>query len=146
MKRFHFELRRVLDWRRQQLELEQIKLEPMVAELHLRDSRIGQCEAERRELRRPVACSASAEAQDLASAERYWLYLGGQSKRLAAELAACQERIVQQRARILEARRRLRLLERLEQRRREEWQAGADREQEALAAELFLARRKDTSE
>ena len=146
MKTFHFALNRVLDWRRQQLDLEQIKLEPLMAELLLREAQAGQCEAERRELRRPVASAASVEAQDLAAAERYWLHLGGQAKRLAAELAACQERILQQRARITGARQRLRLLEQLEQLRRKEWQEDVSREQEALAAELFLARRKNPSE
>ncbi|MEO7649231.1 MAG: hypothetical protein ABIZ80_02105 [Bryobacteraceae bacterium] len=146
MKRFQFDLTRVLDWRRQQLELEQVKLEPMLGELSVRKSRIAQCEAERRELRRPVAFSGSAEAQDLAAAERYWLHLGGRSRNLAAELAACEQRILQQRERIARARQRLRLLEQLEQRRRDEWQTGVDREQEALAAELYLARRKDPSE
>jgi hypothetical protein len=40
---------------------------------------------------------------------------------------------------MLEARRCCRLLERLKERRRAEWQAATDREMEELAAESFLA-------
>jgi hypothetical protein len=43
---------------------------------------------------------------------------------------------------VAEARRRVRLIEKLEDRRFRQWQANADREEENLSAELYLARWK----
>ena len=63
-------------------------------------------------------------------------------KKTYAKLSAWQTRAVSQQRAVVEARRRVRLMEQLEERRFRAWQADAGREQENLAAELYLARWK----
>ena len=78
-----------------------------------------------------------------------WRALAAYRQRLIAELralelkrTACEREVEAQRQKVLEAQRQCRLLEKLEQRRRVEWQLAADSELESLAAESFLARWK----
>jgi hypothetical protein len=59
---------------------------------------------------------------------------------IAAARARAQSELENREKEMLEARRRVRLLERLEQRRRQEWSAAMDRELEEVAAESHLAR------
>jgi broad specificity phosphatase PhoE len=87
-----------------------------------------------------VLYSSSVEACDLAALESYRLHVARQKERLRKERADCQERIAAERAQVLKAERDVRLLEKLREKRLGEWQAAADREMEALASELFLAK------
>jgi hypothetical protein len=52
----------------------------------------------------------------------------------------CEARIIEQRNQVMEARRQFELLDRLRQKLYEEWRAAGNKEQEELAAELFLAK------
>ena len=60
-------------------------------------------------------------------------------QRIAAQRAAREQDLARQRQTMLEARRRYRLLERLRDRRWEEWRAAASRELENFASESYLA-------
>jgi len=59
--------------------------------------------------------------------------------RLAAKRSECARMAAAQQASMLEARPRLRLLERLKERRLAEWTAACDREMEEVASESYLA-------
>jgi hypothetical protein len=86
--------------------------------------------------------TGSVEAQELVAADHYLKYLAAESKRQAAKMADWQQRTAKQQQAMVEARRRVRLLEKLEDKQLSLWTAEADREQENLSAELYLARWK----
>jgi flagellar export protein FliJ len=140
MRRFRFRLETVLGWRRVNLELEETKLQRLFGELHQIDLAAERLDAEKAEAERAVLRSASVEADDLAALDRHRLHVAREKQRLRRQRADCQRRIAAQREQVLKAERDVRLLEKLKERRLAEWQVGADREQEALASELFLAR------
>jgi flagellar export protein FliJ len=141
MKRLEFRLEKVRDFRRQQLELEETKLEKLHAErreLHAESLRL---EREAAATRRPLMAttSVSMEGCELAAADRYLRHLANARKRHTEKLTAFDTRLRKQQEAVLEARRRLRLIEKLEARQLSDWKREADREQENLSAELFLA-------
>ena len=140
MRRFRFRLETVLGWRRLHLELEETKLQRLFEELRRVDLTEDRLDTEKSEADRAVLNSPSIEGRDLAALDSHRLHVAREKERLRKERADCQRRIAAQRDRVLKAERDVRLLEKLKERRLAEWQTAADREQEALASELFLAR------
>ncbi|MBK9171001.1 MAG: hypothetical protein IPM24_26580 [Bryobacterales bacterium] len=140
MKPFTFRLTRVRDLRSRQLEIEQARLEPLLAERGAIESRIRALEQER--IR---AAEAAAEpgvtAGDLAARAAWRSHLARKGSILSGQMAACAKKIEAQLEMIRQAERRVHLLDRLAGRQKAAWQTAADREVEALAAELYLARR-----
>lgn len=141
MKRFEFRLERVLEWRRAQLDIELAALGRLTAEAQAIDRRRGEIEAERASAESSLFASATAEAQQLAALDAFRAWAREECGRLANRRAEWERKIAEQRQKLLEARRRSRLLERLKERRRAEWDAEFNRELENLAGELYLARR-----
>ena len=139
MTRFHFPLEKVLDFRRLQLEAEEAKLEALHSERLALAAESAHLESETTKTRLSLMVTGVAEAQDLVASDLYLRHLFAGKKRLAARLEDWKARADKQQTAIVEARRRVRLLEKLEERKLREWQAGADREQENLASELYLA-------
>ncbi|MFN0170856.1 MAG: hypothetical protein ACKV22_30925 [Bryobacteraceae bacterium] len=140
MQRFRFSLSRVLEWRRQELMIKEDALGRMTAErISIEKARQATVEEEHR-LARQAAASTSVFAEELAAFDAYRLFLQDRRRELAGRVAQCDERIDRQRQEIIEARRQMKLLERLEQKQREEWRREWDHEQESVAGELFLAR------
>src|SRR6266550_4493466 len=139
MQRFHFPLEQVRDFRRQQLDMEEAKLEALHAERRALADEWSRLEGETAETRNSLMVTGVVEAQELAASDLYLRHLETVKKRHAARMADWQVRAGKQQQAIVEARRRVRLLEKLEERKLKEWQAAADREQENLASELYLA-------
>jgi flagellar export protein FliJ len=139
MRAFEFPLRRVLEWRRTQFELEENKLRQLAATLE--ELRLAAVRLDLVKGRAEVAVRQSAvvEACDLWALAAYRQRLIAELKALALRRTACQREVDAQRQKVMEAQRQCRLLEKLEQRRRAEWSRAADREMESLAAESFLA-------
>jgi flagellar export protein FliJ len=139
MRAFEFPLRRVLEWRRTQFELEENKLRQLAATLE--ELRLAAVRLDLVKGRAEVAVRQSAvvEACDLWALAAYRQRLIAELKALALRRTACQREVDAQRQKVMEAQRQCRLLEKLEQRRRAEWSWAADREMENLAAESFLA-------
>ncbi len=139
MSGFTFRLQKVLDWRRAQLGMEEIKFRQQATEIaaidrqriELADS-LAAAEAQIRHI-------SGAPGHDLAALGNYRLYVQAKDKALAAQLSECEKRLVEQRNAMLAARRRCRLLERLKERRQAEWEAARNRELEELASDSFLA-------
>lgn len=140
MLRFKFRLETVLGWRRLHLELEETKLQRLFEELRQVDLAEDRLDAEKADADRAVLYSASVKAQDLAALDRHRLHVAREKERLRKERADCRRRITAQQQQVVKAERDVRLLEKLRERRLADWQTAADREQEALASELFLAR------
>jgi hypothetical protein len=140
MPPFEFPLRRALQWRRTQLELEEAKLRQLVAaveELRLAAVRL---DLAKNRAEQSVCVAQTVEAGDLWALAAYRQRLIAEKQALAVRRRACQQEADAQRQRVVGAQRQCRLLEKLEERRRAEWQRDQDREIETLASESYLAR------
>jgi hypothetical protein len=136
---FRFALRKVLDWRRTQLEMEELRFKQHVAAAAALDHARAELEAEGIRAEVEVRASRAVEGRDLAALGAFRLQVQARESDLARRRADCQSQLDAQQARMLEARRQCRLLERLEERRKVEWRAVQDRAQEELASESYLA-------
>lgn len=140
MTTFAFRLERVLRWRQAQLELEQFALSRLAAECTRWDLTLAKFESSRAEAEGLVLSCNSVMGEEFGALDRYRTHLQ-QQKQIAIDRR--QETILRmeaQRARVLLARRESRLLEKLREVRRKDWEQAVNREFEALAAETYLAR------
>ena len=127
-------------WRKSKLELEQFTLSRLAVERARWDHVLSELETSRAHADRLVLSSESVHGRDLQAMFRYKELLGTQKEMALSRRSECDRRIEHQRERLLQARREFRLLEKLRQARRTEWEAAVDREFEMLAAESYLAR------
>src|SRR4051794_15200726 len=128
MKRFEFPLARVRDYRREQLDAEEAKLQVLFAERHALEAESGRLASEALETRHSLMVTGSAESRDLAAMDAYVRHLEVVKKRHALKLIEWQVRAAKQQQAVVEAKRRVRLMEKLEQRRYREWKHALDRE------------------
>jgi flagellar export protein FliJ len=140
VKRFEFQLARVRDYRRQQLDVQEVKLQSLLTERQALESESARLDTEVAGTRQSLMVTRSAESQDLVFLDSYLRHLAAEKKRHAVKVADWQARALKQREAVVEARRRVRLMEKLEERQFEEWKTALDRDQENLASELYLAR------
>jgi flagellar export protein FliJ len=140
MKRFVFRLETYLNQTRRQEEAERFRLAALIQE----EARLSQI---RRELvhRREEQQSRLARSPALAAYEASWyvhhIYgLGRQIDELEHRLKTCREEIERQRQALVEARRRLRPVEKLKQRRQDAWQQEADKWLQREVEDLHLQR------
>jgi flagellar export protein FliJ len=136
---FRFPLQRVLDWRRTQLEMEEIKFKRQAAALAELDRARAELEAAGVKAEVQVRDWSPLAGRDLAALGSFRLYVKTKEKDIAARRAECQQKLDAQQRVMLEARRRCRLLERLKERRFSEWDLAQNRELEQLATESYLA-------
>ena len=139
MTAFSFRLERVLEWRKAQLELAQAALSRIAAEYARWDATLAKLANARAQAGAMVQSGGPVNGAELSALSRYQAYVEQQRKIALERRRDCGARLEQQRARVLEARREHRLLEKLRQVRRAEWESAVDREFEALAAETYLA-------
>lgn len=140
MRAFKFSFETILRVRTRELELEQMKLTQLYAELRRIDTQLT-----RLEQAGPSACRALGDetvGTELLHLQRFRESLAVSRKQLLKDKAGCEFRLGQQQRKVVEADRRKRLLERLKERRQSEWQADLDKEWEHLAADTYLARWK----
>lgn len=140
MTRFQFRLARVKEYRLHQFEAANEALHRLIGEreaLQEAKEALGrQYSAEETAL-----CSAaSPQPEEHTALAAYRRYILAEQARREAKIQECERRIDKQRAETLEARRRYRLLERLYEKRRSEWEATFAKETDALAEESYLAR------
>ena len=139
MKRFEFPLDRVRRWRAEQASLEELKLQQFRAEAERLAGQKRALEAEASQSAREVLAQASIEPIQLTTLESYGLHLRRRILELTNLQRQAEARVLEQRLRVLEARRQFELLDRLHQKAWLEWRAASNKEQEDLAAELYLA-------
>lgn len=139
MKRFVFPLETARTLRFRQLELEEAALQRLLAEREAIAARDRALECELRDEEKLLTAPRMASEQ-LAALDGFRKFTAVSKQRLAREMHGCDQRIAQQRLRMLEARRRFRLLEQLRDKKLSQWTAEQAREQEQLAADLYLAR------
>ncbi len=138
MHRFQFRLESVLGWRVVELELDEGRLEQLFTERRGWEDQALALENRRREAARLITAK-TLDGQQLAAFTDHRRHLAREEARIAAGRADCEKRIAAQQQRVAEAERKVRLLERLKERRLAEWTSDFNREMEALASETFLA-------
>lgn len=142
MKSFQFPLTKALEWRKTQLEIEENKLKQMSALLEQLDlARVELKNARERAEQGILNCSC-VERTDLMALAAYQRRVSKEQKGLLQKRQESEIRITGQRQTVLEARRQVRLLEKLKQRRLAEWQSQLNQEIDNLASEAYLSRWK----
>jgi len=140
MKRFDFPLERVRRWRSEQLDLEELKLQQILGERQSLARSKQRVRDELEHAQRELLAHKSLEPGELESLDSFRQYIRGCVRNIEAREQECEARIAAQRQRVIAARQQFELLDRLRQKALAEWRAAADREQETMAAELFLAK------
>jgi flagellar export protein FliJ len=140
MKKFHFPLDRVLDWRRTQVRMEKIKLERMLAELRQLEAQAASVLGEREAAQRAVVQSSSSLGSELQAFSSYRAASAKRSAALERDRSGALERVKAQRAVISLKERDVRLLEKLREDRLRQWVLEQDREIDQQAAESHLGR------
>jgi flagellar export protein FliJ len=140
MRQFQFRLERVLEWRRKKCRLEETRLAACVALVHAAEQKIESLRAERASIERELLLRDAIPAADFLNLSRYRLRADKEAIELAEERRRRVLAADGQRARVQQAQQRVKLLEKMRERRLEEHTAAANRELESLAAEAYLAR------
>ena len=94
------------------------------------------------EASRQIRGQAVPNAVDLVNLDSFRLYTATRLLQISVAQQKCQVQVDLQRQQLVEARRRYELLDRLKQKALAEWRVQRDKEEEELAAELFLAKRR----
>jgi hypothetical protein len=140
MKAFRFRLQRVLDWRRTQLGVAESRLKEHIARLR----RIEQAQRNTRDARdtarRSAALAQVIDGRELETLAAHLAGLREGARRLEEQRLEQERQVLAEQRQVVEARRRLRLLQRLHQKRLGEWTAEFARETDSLATDSFLAR------
>jgi flagellar export protein FliJ len=140
VKRFEFRLHRVLQLRRQQAEAERAHLENLQAAGELLAQEILSLAAQLEQARAHVRHAPSSAGDDYVALAHFESHIQRRTASLEQRRTQLTQQIGEQRARVLEADRKLKLLERLEARQRSEWVAARDKEVDTAAAESHLGR------
>jgi flagellar export protein FliJ len=139
MARFQFSLEKVLRWRSVELTSEEARLKALVQEqLHLQ-TLLAEVSAERSNLVSSLGTMPDLRGDDLRTLTACGLRLRRNAESLAQQLLRCGRELGKQRKKYSEAKRRVRLLEELRDRRLQEWKYEEAAMLEELASESFLA-------
>jgi len=140
MRTFRFRLDRVLEWYREQCEIEEVRLANDIAAWNAVLERIARLKSERQAIDHELIGRSSIAAGELVALGLYRLRATQCAAQLEQDRLKRQTAVDQQRISVQAARRRLRLVEKLRERRLAEHVHAEDRELEDLAAESFLAK------
>jgi flagellar export protein FliJ len=139
MQRFQFRLERVLEWRRKKCQMEESRLAVCLDLVHATQRQIERLRAERASIDRELLDRPAIPAADFLNLGHYRLRADQEATELAKELEQRVLSASEQRARVLKAQRAVKLLEKMRERRIEEYAILAGRELEQVAGEAYLA-------
>jgi flagellar protein FliJ len=139
MKKFYFSLENVKQIRQRQADIEEAALSRLLLERAALEAEQRRIQEEQAAAERRVIEASALDAGELQALEFFRHYSTQQKRLLEARKAAQDACIEQQRARVLEARRNFRLLEKLREKRFAEWEKDFSLELENLASEAYLA-------
>lgn len=140
MKRFHFPLERIRQWREKQVSIEEIQLERLFSEQSLIEQRRALLEREGQDSAALVTTKKAMNHFELQAIDAFRRHVIAQRKVIAALLSECDRRIQEQQTKLTEARRKAELLNKLKDRKWKAWNNELSREIEAQAGEIFLAK------
>jgi flagellar export protein FliJ len=141
MKKFSFPLEKLRAWREMQFKAEESKLQALLSEQASLAALQMSLEAERRRADDALA-RPSINSEELLAADRFGAFATRQQERLASASRDLDGRIALQRGNLLEARKKVEVLDHLKEKRLAQWRAELDKEQENMVAELVVARWK----
>ena len=140
MKPFRFRLQRVLDFRRTQFQLaENDYRRAQAAVLNIQEQQ-ATLAARKQETRISFSQLPDAMGYDLEHLPDWYRWTTTEAERLTRLEAQAVTEVENRRRALIEAQRRIRLLEHLRDRRRRQWQAAFDKELEAVAADSIAGR------
>jgi flagellar export protein FliJ len=139
MKRFEFSLRRVLDLRKQQAEMERARLQALLATLE-------RLRAAKQSLNQELQDARTSLTRSLASGNDYRVFADFEQhihRRCAIhdrDSLLVQQQVRDQQAKVRDADQQVKLLENLKAKKLEQWNHQLDKELEELASDSYLAR------
>jgi hypothetical protein len=139
MKGFRFRLERVLSWRGTQLTLAEAKAEQLKGTLRATDTAMAELAERRTAAQGTVGRASTVSGAELDVFERSRVWTIREEKRLTVRKLELQRSIEEQNRCVAEARRGVKLVERLKERKRLIWRGEADREIDELAGESAIA-------
>ncbi|HLK17610.1 MAG TPA: hypothetical protein VKT81_01605 [Bryobacteraceae bacterium] len=140
MKRFQFPLDRVRRWRLEQLNVEELKLQKVRADRELLAEAKRQVREGLAQSRGDVLAQPAFTGSELENLDSYAIHVRERVRYIEKLEQEAEAKVVEQRTRVLEARRQFELLDGLRAKALVQWRAAGDREQETLAAELYLSK------
>jgi flagellar protein FliJ len=140
MKAFEFRLERIADYRRQQAELARNELQKLTMLVEQLTAERNSLEQQGVDMRASTMSRSDLTGQDLMALSAYEDRLSRTVRQIENKKADVSEQVDKQRSVVLEAERNVKLLDRLRDRKFQEWQAESDRELDALAADSHMAR------
>lgn len=140
MQPFRFSLEHVLSWNRKLAETEESRFQSCLAGLRKVQEAIAELKAERIVVEQGVVHNAKIPAQDLAALGPYRIRVATQEANLNSEQRRRQHALDEQREKLVTSQRRVKLLEKLRERRLAEHVYRTDKELEETAAEAYAAR------
>jgi flagellar export protein FliJ len=140
MKKFTFPLGRVMDFRRMQARIEEVKLEGLYAGLRAIDSREVVVTEQGAQAEKALKSQASVTGHDLELFNSYQLARKDEQKRIDKVRAECRLRIEAQLAIVTVKRREVKLLEKLKEQRFEKWEKEMSKEIDQQAEETYLSK------
>ena len=140
MKKFSFPLGRVMNFRRMQARLEEVKLEGLYAGLRAIDNREAVVIAQGAQAEKALKSQASVTGHELEMFSSYRLAMKDEQKRIDKVRAECRQRIEAQLAIVTGKRREVKLLEKLKEQKFEKWEKEMLKEIDQQAEEAYLAK------
>ncbi len=138
MQRFRFRLARVLEYQRTRLGMEEHALERLTAERRELEAERERAAGARLHSARALARETDIGGLDLQCLDAYARRMERRQQTIQGSIKDCERREELQRAVLTEARRRVRLLEKLRDRRLADWNAAFNRELQELASEFAV--------
>lgn len=140
MQTFRFRLEKVLEWYTRQYELEERRLTACLAALVDAKAAIASLLTERLSIERDLLSRTSIPAQDFVALSLYRLGARKREMELNGVRDRCAAEVEAQRLKLQAADRRVRLLQKLRQRRVAEYTYAETRELEELASDAFFSK------
>jgi flagellar export protein FliJ len=140
MTAFRFRLQRVLDFRRVQFQIAESEYHQAEARLHGIQAQYAALASAKSETRNSVARLPIVAGRILEPLTYWFHWTETEALRLMNLEKALALEVQRRREVLVEARRKVRLLEKLREKGRVEWQAASDREIEEIAADSFNSR------
>jgi flagellar export protein FliJ len=140
MTTFTFRLQRVLDFRRTQFQIAESECRRTAAKLHSIQAQQASLASQRLQTRKLFSGLAEVASRDLAPLPAWFKWTETAGRHLANLERATQQEFEKRRQALVEAQRKVRLLEKLRDDRKGQWQVEFDREIEQLAADSTNSR------
>jgi len=139
MQQFRFRLQRVLQWQERVCRMEEDQLRQFRAAVAETEEKLARLAAQRVAIEQELASQAALSPGDLRALDEYRRRAVGERHALDREWDARVSLVNAQRDKVVAARKKLHVLEKLRERALQEHTRAADREAEAISLESYLA-------